>query len=237
MRNGRTKGILPFLIIILILVSVAVFLLVEEKSPQFWVSYAAGLVAVIVVLIGVRTTIEDVNQPASIVHLTISMIYVAAVAYAVYYTCIPVRFPLKWCVAIHVLIFSVYLLISRVASTSNRYISHQERDMYVRTHKSAAIKERISRLQVNNIDTDMPYSKEISDTLSHIEDKIRYIAPPVNENAELSMADIERAIDNLEMSLNEIKRGGTGIEDFKAMAVEAERSIDLYNRSNIRRSV
>ncbi len=233
MKNNK-KLVAPLVILAIILVfgSAAAFLMIEEKDARFWISYASAVCALCAsVLGGWLFTAKDPDQPSSYVFSTVSLIYLVAVAVAIYYTAIKFRIPPKWCAAIHILLLGAWLLVMFVSHGSHRYITEQGKAVKRQVVKARMDVERMVLLRESAAELPEDISAKTVELLSQIEERLRYSDPMQSSDTAEQAFAVETALDELETTFDALKGGEADIAEFRQKAAAAVRKIDAYNRA------
>ncbi|MDD6188203.1 MAG: hypothetical protein PUB32_01330 [Clostridiales bacterium] len=207
------------------------FLIVKDKTPQFWISYVAGVIALAAVTFGGLITSKDTNQPSSYVFSTISSIYAVAVALVIIFFCVNLKLSVGWYAAIHLILFAAYLVGIITGHSGHSYITEQGAETRRQVIKARMDVERVVSLGASA--DDLPDDKRIivKQALFEVEEKLRYSDPMQNpETAEQAHA-VETALDALEQSVDDLLSGQADLSVVQQQAKLAIRKIDAYNRA------
>lgn len=226
-----TKRLLAILCIIFVLGSAAAFLIVKNRTPRFWISYCSAVAALAAVGFGAWKTPAGRSQPPVYLFETVSGIYAAAVAAAIYIGHVRLHLPARWYAALHILLLAVYLVLMIVGASGRQYIADQDKAVRQQVMKARMDVERVAQLTAAADDLPPAVKSEAADLLREVEDKLRFSDPMQSAETAGQAGEVDKALDELETAMDDLQAGKADMELLRQKAKAAVRKIDAYNRA------
>lgn len=232
MINRTTKYLFMALGLIFVMGSVIAFVLVEEKTPQFWVSYLFAAIALCAVGFGGWKNLRETDQPSSYPFTIVSGIYMVAVVAAIYYGHIVLALPVKWYTVLHILLLTIYLILVIGLFSGHQYITEQGREVRRQVIKARMDTERVTLLIAAVDELPAESRQEAKALLGEVEEKLRYSDPMQSPETAEQAAGVEGALEELEEAVDALASGQTAVlDELRQKAKAAGRKIDAYNRA------
>lgn len=232
MTSRTNKYFFLSLGILFVVGSVLAFIIVEEKTPQFWVSYLFAAIALCAVGFGGWKSLRETDQPSAYTFATISGVYAAAVAILIYYGYVVLELPTKWYAIVHILLLTAYVVVMIGVHSGHQYITDQGKEVRRQVIKARMDTERVTLLVAAADDLPAESRQEAKQLLGEVEEKLRYSDPMQNPETAEQAAAVENALDDLEEVMDVLAGGKIAdLTELRQKAKVAVRKIDAYNRT------
>ena len=229
--NKVTQKILIIFAIVVVVISTFLFLLVDEKTAQFWVSYAAGILALGSAAYGAWRNLNNLDKPSSHPFLQMSACYFGVVVLMIVLGYGVWTMPTVPYVLCHVLWFAIYLIAMVIASAGHGYVTGQEKEARRQVIKARMDAERVVQLGAAADDLPDDIRADAKSVLLEVEEKLRYSDPMQSEETAQQANDVEVALDVLEETMDALLAGQSDLTTLQLKAKAAIRKIDAYNRA------
>lgn len=217
--------------IVFLVGSATVFLLVENYTPQFWISYAAGVLALLAVGFGFWQAMRDSDHPSAYLLIPIGWQHAGAVAVVVFLEHIAFQFGVKLYGVIHLIALAVYIVRVIICLFGHAYIANQDKEVRRQVTKARMDTERATQL-LEQADNLPPACREqAKKALREVEEKLRYSDPIASEETAEPAHNVDLALDSLEEALDSLLCGQIEVSLLELKAKDAIRKINAYNRA------